>query len=182
MRNAENSGQVPQIRIENHHTPIISREVWNLAQARMQQNNKHGSGGGGHSNRYVFSGKIKCGQCGASFVGRVKTLRDGSRVRRWSCGTVVRAGSAGCGIGRLVRDDDAMQMLHTAVRNLRLDVQGVIGNVAALALDAMLEGGDRRGGTRRSGWPMNWSGWGQRGARRWTAIWRGISPGRICWP
>ena len=33
-----------------------------------------------------------------------------------------------------------MQMLHTAVRNLRLDVQGVIGNVAALALDAMLEG------------------------------------------
>lgn len=135
-----NSGQVPQIRIENHHTPIISREVWNLAQARMQQNNKHGSGGGGHSNRYVFSGKIKCGQCGASFVGRVKTLRDGSRVRRWSCGTAVRAGSAGCGIGRLVRDDDAMQMLHTAVRNLRLDVQGVIGNVAALALDAMLEG------------------------------------------
>lgn len=135
-----NRGQVPQIRIKNHHEPIISREVWDLAQKRLEKNNKHGEGENGHSNRYVFSGKIKCGQCGASFVGRVKTLRDGSRVRRWSCGTVVRAGSAGCGIGRLVRDDDAMQMLHTAVRNLRLDVQGVIGNVAALALDAMLEG------------------------------------------
>ena len=40
-----NRGQVPQIRIKNHHEPIISREVWDLAQKRLEKNNKHGEGG-----------------------------------------------------------------------------------------------------------------------------------------
>lgn len=134
-----NTGQVPKIYIENHHAPLVSREIWNLAQARLAWNNKHRSLGG-HSNRYVFSGKIRCAQCGASFVGRVKTLRDGTRVRRWSCGTAVRQGSAGCDIGRLVRDDDAMEMLKTAVKSLRLDAKAVADHVTALALDAIREG------------------------------------------
>lgn len=132
-----NHGQVPLICIENHHEPIISRDIWNLAQARMQQNNKHRTGQNGHSNRYVFSGKIECALCGASFVGRVRTLKDGTKVRRWSCGTVVHEGKAGCKIGRLVRDDDAMHMLETAIKSLPLDTMSIIHNVTALVLDAI---------------------------------------------
>ena len=30
-----NTGEIPFIRIENHHTPIVGRELWNMAQARM---------------------------------------------------------------------------------------------------------------------------------------------------
>lgn len=138
-----NRGQVPQIRIENHHEPIISREVWDLAQKRLEQNNKHREGENGHSNRYVFSGKIKCALCGASFVGRVRTLRNGTKVRRWSCSTAVNEGSNGCSIGKLVRDDDAIHMLKLAVRSLSMDVKPIIDNMTALALEAIHDGDNR---------------------------------------
>lgn len=132
-----NKGQVPLIRIENHHDPIISREIWNAAQTQMQQNNKHNDGRNGHSNRYVFSGRIKCAVCGANFVGRMRILKDSTKVRRWSCGTAVNEGRAACGIGKLIRDDDAMHMLKTAIKSLPLDTEAVIRNVTSLALDAI---------------------------------------------
>lgn len=89
-----NKGEVPYVTIENHHEPIISREIWNMAQERLRKNNKHRGGDCGHSNRYVFSGKIKCGECGSSFVGRFKYLKDGTKIRRWSCGTATNEGAA----------------------------------------------------------------------------------------
>lgn len=128
-----NRGEVPFIRIENHHEPIISREIWNLAQERLRQNNKHRAGEGGHSNRYVFSGKIKCGQCGGSFVGRCKYRKDGTKLRRWSCGT------AGCDVGKLLRDDDATGMLKTAIRNLPIDKTLLTLRVTELTLIAIKE-------------------------------------------
>lgn len=135
-----NKGAVPLITVPNHHEPIISREIWDLAQERLRKNNKHAAGERGHSNRYVFSGKIKCGQCGRSFVGRIKYQKDGTKFRRWSCSTAVNEGATGCDIGRLVRDDDAMQMLKTAMRSLPVDIDAVIHNVTELALEAVLEG------------------------------------------
>ena len=134
-----NKGQVPFVTIENHHEAIVSREVWNMAQKRLRQNNKHGEGDGGHSNRYVFSGKIKCGECGSIFVGRLKYLKDGTKIRRWSCGAAVSGGTAACDVGKLVRDDDAMQMLKTAIRNLPMDDKAVIHQVTDLALETIEE-------------------------------------------
>ena len=136
-----NRGQVPFVTIENHHEPIVRREVWNLAQERLRQNNKHGDGDGGHSNRYVFSGKIRCGVCGGSFVGRFKYLKDGTKIRRWRCSTATNEGAAACDVGRLVRDDDAMQMLKTAIRSLLLDRESVVDRVTVLTLEAVREAG-----------------------------------------
>lgn len=135
-----NKGEVPFVTIKNHHDPIIDREIWNMAQERLRKNNKRSKGDGGHSNRYVFSGKIKCGECGSSFVGRFKCLKDGTKIRRWSCGTAVSEGTQSCGIGKLIRDDDAMQMLKAAIRNLPMDRKSIINNVTALALDAIQAG------------------------------------------
>lgn len=135
-----NKGAVPLIIIQNHHEPIISRDIWNLAQEQLGKNNKHAAGKCGHSNRYIFSGKIKCGECGSSFVGRFKYLKDGTRIRRWSCGLVMKEGAAACNVGRLVRDDDAMQMIKTAIQSLPVDFDAVICNVTELALEALLSG------------------------------------------
>ena len=135
-----NRGAVPRITIRNHHEPIISREVWDLAQDRLRKNNKHREGESGHSNRYVFSGKIRCGRCGSSFVGQFKYLKDGTKVRRWSCGRAVREGKAACDVGKLVRDDDAMQMLKTAIQSLPVAFDAVVCNVTEFALEAILTG------------------------------------------
>lgn len=137
-----NRGQVPRITIRNHHEPIISRELWELAQQRLRQNNKHGTGDAGHSGRDIFSGKIRCGQCGACFVGRFKYRKDGTKIRRWSCGTAAGGGTAACDVGKLLRDDDAMNMLKTALEALQLDRDTMIRNVSALALEAIAQ--DRR--------------------------------------
>ena len=133
-----NTGEVPLVRIENHHEAIISREIWELAQEKLRRNNKHRAGTMGHSNRYVFSGKIKCGECGGSFVGRQKKLQDGSKIRRWCCG------KEKCGIGRLVRDDDAMNMLKTAIRHLNVDREALVNDVTALVLRSILAEGERK--------------------------------------
>ncbi len=135
-----NKGAVPLIKICNHHEPIITREIWNMTRERLSRNNKHTAGKSGHSNRYVFSGKIKCGQCGSSFVGRFRYLKDGAKIRRWNCATTVKEGTAGCDVGRLVRDDDVLQMLRTAIRSLPMDFEAVIRNVTDLALEAILTG------------------------------------------
>lgn len=138
-----NRGEVPLVTIRDHHEPIVSRRIWNMAQERLAQNDRHGAGDGGHSNRYVFSGKIRCGECGRSFVGRLKYLKNGTKIRRWSCATAVSGGTAACGIGKLVRDDDAMQMLKAALAALPVDREAILRSTAELALDALRAGEGR---------------------------------------
>ena len=135
-----NNGVVPFVTIPNHHEAIISRELWCMAQERLRKNNKHAGEGGAHSNRYVFSGRIRCGECGSSFVGRFKYLKDGNKIRRWSCAAATQKGKAACDVGKLVRDDDAIQMLKTAIRSLPLDVEPIIHNVSELAWSAIQAG------------------------------------------
>ena len=133
-----NTGQVPLIRMINHHEPIISREIWDLTQKRLRQNNRHSESMHGHSNRYVFSGKITCGECGSSFVGRQKQLKDGTKIRRWHCGKASAGGKAACDVGRLVRDDDAIRMLQTALRHLNMDKHTLEEELTALVMRAVL--------------------------------------------
>ena len=135
-----NRGEVPFVIHLNHHEPIVSREVWDLAQTRLQRNEKRCTKSCGHSNQYAFSGKIKCGECGATFVGRFKYLKDGSRIRRWSCSTAVNMGADMCAIGKLVRDDDAMQMFQTALRCLPMDFCAVVNHLTKLTTEAIRTG------------------------------------------
>lgn len=71
-------------------------------------------------------------------MGRFKYLKDGTKIRRWSCGTATREGTAGCNVGKVVRDDDALHMLKTAILNLSMDYDAVIRNVTELAMESIL--------------------------------------------
>ena len=144
-----NHGEEEMITITNHHEPIISRAIWNITQAELQKRNRHGELGAGHSNRYVFSGKIKCGECGYSFVSRYKKRKDGTRYRKWGClaatdhhtGRVDEEGNPmGCSIGRMLRDEVAMDILRQGIQSLQMDTDWIIRNVSALALEAIREG------------------------------------------
>ena len=132
-----NRGEVPLVTIADHHEPLISREIWNLTQERLSQNNKHRKGHGGHSSGFLFSGRIRCGQCGAAFVSRWKYRKDGTKFRRWSCGTAARKGAESCDVGKLLREDDALQMLKTALRNLPELLESIPEKVTALAMEAI---------------------------------------------
>lgn len=141
-----NRGEEALVVIQNHHPPIIDRELWDTVQAELKKRNVHGELGFGHSNRYVLSGKIKCGECGANFVSRKKYNKDGTFCRRWSCRTATNEGrrhvdaqgnEVGCDVGRLLRDDVAMDILKKALCSLSMDTGWLIRNVTDLVLGAI---------------------------------------------
>lgn len=80
-----NDGQEEQIILYNHHEPIIDRDFFNRAQLEMKKRSLCKEQAAKHSNRYCFSGKIKCDICGSSFVARTKKRKDGSLNRLWRC-------------------------------------------------------------------------------------------------
>ena len=84
-----NHGEQTQYLQQNHHEPIISRKDWEAAQKLISQraNEKNISKGNEkYQNRYAFSGRIICGECGAAFKRRINYTTDGSYAA-WSCKT-----------------------------------------------------------------------------------------------
>lgn len=83
---------------EGKHTPIISRDLWDKAQARKKQVSKkpqvHGKG------TNLLTGIIACPQCSASMSASitVNTLKDGTkkRIRYYSCSNFRNKGSKVC--------------------------------------------------------------------------------------
>ena len=141
-----NHGEEELVIIRNHHEPIIDRKLWNTVQQELKKRDRSSKLGKGHSNRYVFSGKIRCGECGASFVSRKKHRKDGSLYRRWSCYTATSEGrkhvdaqgnEVGCDIGKLLREELAMYILRQSLATLRMDREGIIQNVTSLAFEAI---------------------------------------------
>lgn len=144
-----NHGEEELVVIRDHHEPIISRELWDIVQSELKKRDRKGDYGGGHSNRYVFSGKIKCGECGASFVSRKKMRKDGTSYRRWGCFTAANEGNrhedvqgneVGCDIGKLLRDELAMDILKRSLALLHMDTGEIIQNVTDIAMEAIQAG------------------------------------------
>jgi len=144
-----NHGEEELVIIRDHHEPIVSRELWDTVQRELKKRNRNGELGAGHSNRYVFSGKIKCGECGASFVSRKKSRKDGSLYRRWNCYTATAEGrkrldtqgnEVGCDVGKAIREEMAMDILKQSLATLKLDREGIINNITAIALEAIQVG------------------------------------------
>ena len=90
-----------------------------------------------HSNRYPFSGKIKCGRCGASYVARYKKRKDGSRYKAWRCYEAARHGSphadnagneVGC-LGMSIRNEEVIHIMCLVCRQLTIDRQKISDNL-----------------------------------------------------
>ena len=124
--------------VTDHHEPIIDRALWNIVQEELQNRNRRNSQSSGHSNRYVFSGKMVCGECGARFISRSKTRKSGTSYMRWGCYTVstqgvksvdVQGNLIGCDIGKTIRDDLAMEALTKAIKGIPVDYNWIIQNL-----------------------------------------------------
>ncbi|NLI93924.1 MAG: hypothetical protein GX434_17530 [Peptococcaceae bacterium] len=82
-----NKGHLQQYNVENSHTPIISKETFEKAQLEMARRRKlrgvTEENRSRHSNKYVFSGKIICGECGSRFR-RIRWGR-GEKYKKYVC-------------------------------------------------------------------------------------------------
>lgn len=143
-----NHGEEDLVVLRDHHDPIISRELWNLVQEEISKRHRTSNSSSRHSNRYIFSGKIICAECGARFISRMKTRRDRSSYRRWGCFNASRDGKRkvdiqgnilGCDVGKQIRDDLATDMLRYVIQNLDIDYDWIIRNIANIAVNAITD-------------------------------------------
>lgn len=86
-----NRGEKNQYFMENHHEAIISREDFEQVRRVLEQRAKEKGNSGDkdrnrYLNRYVFSGKIKCGNCGATCKRRSHYTPSGNYIA-WTCST-----------------------------------------------------------------------------------------------
>lgn len=135
-----NRGQEEFVIIKNHHEPIISRQMFEEANRILDERSLSQTGKAKHSNRYPFSGKIKCGCCGASYVARYKTRKNGSQYKAWRCQNATKYGSphidntgkqVGC-IGPGIRNDDAIYIMHLVTKSLQYNKEKITDNLISI--------------------------------------------------
>lgn len=76
------------VRIEDCIPPIVSKEVFNMCQERLNNNKRNGSYGA--KREYLLSGLIECAGCGSTYVGHTSTNKRGYSTRYYSCGNKYR--------------------------------------------------------------------------------------------
>ena len=145
-----NRGQEEFVIIKNHHEPIVSREIFDRAAEILDSRALSQEGKAKHSNRYAFSGKIKCGHCGASYVARYKKRSDGSQYKAWRCleGTkngaphIDKAGNQiGCS-GESIRNEDALYIMRLVVNSLDCEKDVILSNLVDVINDVVSNGTD----------------------------------------
>jgi site-specific DNA recombinase len=113
-----NRGEKEQYFIEDHHEPIVSREDFERVAEIIRQRGKEKGVSqeiGKYQNRYVFSGKIKCSECGSSFKRRTHGGGDNKYIA-WCCSKHIRDIS-GCSM-RFIREDAIQQAFVTMINKL----------------------------------------------------------------
>ena len=82
----KNCGQVPSYFVEQSHPAIIDPAVFEMVQREMERRTREG---GRYSGVSIFSGKIRCGECGGSFGAKVWHSTDKyRRTTDRACGRV----------------------------------------------------------------------------------------------
>ena len=81
-----NRGEYDMVKITNHHPDqaIISRELWDRVQKRLEENAPPDEVKIKHNNRYWLSGKVFCGICGGKYISMTKKQKTMS-YKAWAC-------------------------------------------------------------------------------------------------
>lgn len=134
-----NNGQHCQYYIEDHHEAIIDRETFEAAAAIISQRGAEKGiqrGLNKYQQRYAFSGKIICGECGDTFKRRIHTCKEHKYVA-WCCNTHLEDTSK-CSM-LYIRDDDLqlafITMMNKLIYGHRFILKPLIENLKGLSSD-----------------------------------------------
>jgi DNA invertase Pin-like site-specific DNA recombinase len=100
--------------LTDDHEPIVSRDVWDAAQAKLEENKKIEEvvGHRGGQPHFLY-GKVFCGECGAPMTRRTVNGPGGMKIKTWIC-REKRKGS-GCK-GRNVKEDELLAVSESAMK------------------------------------------------------------------
>ncbi len=113
-----NNGEKDQYYIQNHHEAIISREDFEAVNEALLQRAKEKGieiGTAKYQNRYLFSSRIKCSECGSTFKRRVHHGVPNKYIA-WCCSKHLNDISA-CSM-KFIREDSIHQAFITMINKL----------------------------------------------------------------
>ena len=92
-----NEGELPRYYVENNHEPIVSREVWQAVQDKIQEAREYNPTVHRMVKPSCFSGKIICCRCGYNYTkGLTKTNRTEGLTESWVCFGKIKHKKAFC--------------------------------------------------------------------------------------
>lgn len=113
-RRLANLGESDQFYLENHHEPIVSKEVYNQANEIRKKKACPRRGTNQYNDKtrekitraYSFSSMLQCGYCGSTLTRRVKyNSRSNPQMRTWQCVTATKSGKEKCNHSLAVDED-----------------------------------------------------------------------------
>ena len=94
-----NLGESEKYYVEDHHEPIISKEIWDEAQ-RIRKKRYNGETGEDarrkYSKKYAFSSVMKCASCGSTYIRRTWHSKSEKEKHVWSCISRIQKGRGTC--------------------------------------------------------------------------------------
>jgi DNA invertase Pin-like site-specific DNA recombinase len=130
-----NEGEEQCVIIENNHASIVDREIFDRAQRELVRRRNVTLEKGRYSNRYVWSGKIKCAYCNSTFRRKVDNRKSQNPVFVWHCSQADKYGTekinaqgqkVGCnckGIHERVLEENFLAVLNAVIENKDLVVR-----------------------------------------------------------
>jgi site-specific DNA recombinase len=113
--------------VENNHPAIIKPEIFEMAQRELERRSQSR---GSHSGVHLFSGRIKCGQCGSWYGSKVWHSTDKYRRTIWRCNHKFDS-DQNCTTPHLT-DDEIKQYFVSAVNKLLAEKDEIISSFAVI--------------------------------------------------
>lgn len=113
-RRLANFGESDQFYLENHHEPIVSKDVFKQANEIRKKKACPRRGTNQYNDKtrekitraYSFSSMLQCGYCGSTLTRRVKyNSRSNPQMRTWQCVTATKSGKEKCNHSLAVDED-----------------------------------------------------------------------------
>jgi len=102
-----NHGEVDSYYIEENHSPIVTKKIWEEAQQVMLQRAEAKGNAtdtkGKHQNRYPLTGMLFCSKCGAPLTRRTWNSKYDCKKIVWQCSTYIKEGKKAC-LGTAIDD------------------------------------------------------------------------------
>lgn len=115
----KNQGESPKYEIKGSHEAIISKEeflrVHALINKRALEYGNVPEGRNKYTQRYAFSGKIICGNCGEVFKRRTWNSKAKSKQIVWQCSTYINEGKSKCDMKAI--DDATLKAVFVRMFN-----------------------------------------------------------------
>ena len=133
----KNVGQLPMYLIENHHEGIVSREIYQAAQAEFARRssrrspNKRAAATGlsSYTSRYALSDRLVCGECGTLYR-RCTWVRKSGKKIVWRCSSRLDYGSRYCKHSPTMEEGTLQRAILAAVNSMMEDKTRLVAAIS----------------------------------------------------